>query len=148
IKEAGGVVEFKLEVTRGEIAALTRQAGILFQKAIPSNELASRVCIVEAMAAGCYVLAPVESPAAACVDGVGFRYRSVREAARKIAETAKWSDADWDRMVKSSAEKAYREFADTVVYRPVLDRWLTMLGRNPDDAFDAPERDATSSLTA
>ncbi|MEM9684780.1 MAG: glycosyltransferase family A protein, partial [Pseudomonadota bacterium] len=47
IKEAGDVVEFRLEVTRGEIAALTRQAGILFQKAIPSNELASRVCIVE-----------------------------------------------------------------------------------------------------
>lgn len=143
IDGSGEAIELRKDAGHEEIAALTRRAGIRLLDAGPPDAPPRGREFVEAMASGCYILAPGDDVFDICMEGTGHQYSCMRDAARQIAATALWSEAEWERIAKASAEKAFREYADTVVYRPVLDQWLALAGQVRSDRMDATAREAT-----
>lgn len=131
----GHPIDLRFNLPAEAVAALTREAGIYLHTKSPDAAFGMPISIAESMASGCYVLAR-DCPAAADYLGeAGATYRDESDAARLIAETVNWRDADWDQCQRTAVEHAFHRFSDHVVFRPMLDLWLAVAGRNSATAF-------------
>lgn len=107
-----------------EIAQWIGRAGVFLQGEAPVEPAEMGVSVVRALAAGCHVVAPRREPAIFCLDDIRATYETEDDAAWLIAQSMDWDTARWEAAERAAVERAFRRFADSVVYRPVLESWL------------------------
>jgi hypothetical protein len=108
-------------VCKAGMAKLFNRAGI-YLFTFPEGRAAKMpLSIAQALAAGCYVLAPNQPPLARMLGKAGALYDSIEHACELIDDTKTWTDQRWD--ATSAAAKAQAEpmlpqhaYADLVPY--------------------------------
>lgn len=58
----------------------------------------------------------------------GAVYRDLDEAARRIEETVRWTDADWRGAAHRAIDRAWMGYTDDLALRPIYDAWLELVG--------------------
>jgi hypothetical protein len=122
-RSLGSPVELFVDLPAEEEASLVRQAAIYLHTFCPGGFTEMPVAIVEALAAGCWVLAG-HSPATQTIIGdAGCFCATPEDAAVRINETTRWSSTRWQVTQLTAVDHAYSRFADTDVLRPLLETW-------------------------
>ncbi len=127
-EQTNAPVEVRFDVPREEIAALMGRTGIHLHTACPpgaphATPLGMPVSIAEGMATGAYTLARNTPEFRDYLDGAGAVYNDLDEAERLIRATLDWSDKDWRAAQRRSVERAFAQFADSMVYRTIFEDW-------------------------
>lgn len=138
-REMESPAEIRVNVSHDEVGRLMGQAGIyLHTLAAPGEPDATPVgqpiSIAEAMASGCHVLVRDLPPLRAYVGQAGATYRNLDEAASRIEETTRWTDATWRRAAYRAVDRAWMRHPDDLALRPVYDSWLEIAGASLPDA--------------
>ena len=123
-EERGNPVEIRLNVPTEETAAIIRRAGIYLHTYGETEPFGMSVSIGEAMATGALTLVRNRPGAREYIGDAGRLYGSAEEAANIIWATAKFSPREWAEIERKAVDRAYLEFADCKVLRPILDQWL------------------------
>lgn len=129
-RDLGGPVEMVRDIDHRAVARYLAEAGIYLHTYNPEVSFGMPVSIVEAMAAGCTILAREVDGAAAYVGEAGKVYRDEDEAVRLIQETESWTDGEWAEAERLSRERARREFDDREVLLPLRQSWID-IAANP-----------------
>ncbi len=127
-EELGRPVDLRVNMSHPAVAALAQQAGIYlhtFDPAGPPYGMPTSIC--EAMASGAYIVARRLAPAEAYVGEAGRLYDTKDEAEAALRETLSWSDADWQKAMLTSVDRAYRLYVDSIALRPILDCWRNLV---------------------
>lgn len=138
--ELGNPVDLRFNVPAGEVAALTREAGIYLHTKSPSVNFGMPISISESMATGCYVLARKCEASAEYLGEAGRLYSDEDDAVRLVTETIDWDDQSWESAGRAAVERAYSNYADVQVYRTILDTWLALVQREPALVHAAAEK--------
>ncbi len=132
--EMDSPVELRFDVRREEIAELMGRAGIFLHTILPpeapqGTPIGMPISIAEAMATGAYVLVRDLPELADYVGRAGDTYRDAAHATELIAATQGWSEAEWLRRRVRASDHAYLNYADELVFRPILDDWQALAMR-------------------
>jgi glycosyltransferase involved in cell wall biosynthesis len=130
----GRPAEVRIDVQHDELAALVGAAGIYLHTHGLHQPYGMPASIVEAMATGCWLLARRCAAAEGYVGEAGCLYDDVDEAVALVQATTRWSDEDWERARLTSVERAFRNFTDADVLRPLLQDWLALAAERGRDA--------------
>ncbi|GGD90064.1 hypothetical protein GCM10011390_06110 [Aureimonas endophytica] len=122
-RELGSPVEMVRDITYEEVAAYMAEAGLYVHTYDPDVSFGMPVSIVEAMAAGCTVLARDVEGASAYLGDTGRVYKDLDEAAALVRATESWSELEWQEAERRSRERAARHFDDRQILVPLLDTW-------------------------
>lgn len=126
-RSLGCPVDLRVNVPTEAVAELLAEAGIyLHTHGRASHPFGMPISIAEALASGCYVLARRCPAAAAYLGSSDQLYDSAAEAAALIRATTAWSQAQWQQLRLCAVDRAYGNFADTVVLAAMLDDWLDL----------------------
>ena len=131
----GSPVEIRVDVPAEDVATLVRQAGIYLHTYGTEEPFGMPISIAEAMATGALLLARALPGAEDYIGETGTLYTSAEHAARVIRSTTRAYGEQWRLWQQRSVERAYRNYADAVVLRPLLDEWL----RIADLGIEAPQ---------
>jgi glycosyltransferase involved in cell wall biosynthesis len=125
--ELGRPVDLRINMSHPAVGALAQQAGIYLHTFDPAGPpYGMPGSIAEAMATGAYVVARRLPPAAAYLGEAGKLYDSDAEAEALLRETLSWSEADWQRAMLASVDRAYRLHVDSLALQPILDCWQNL----------------------
>lgn len=124
--------ELLFDLPRCEAADLIGRSGIYLHTISSQGDahftpLGMPVSIAEAMATGAYVLARDAPEFEAYLGDAGRTYRDLDDAAKIIAETAFWTDKDWKRIQDRAVARAYANYADELVFRPMFEDWVRIV---------------------
>jgi glycosyltransferase involved in cell wall biosynthesis len=141
--EMGSPVELRFDLPREDMATLMARAGIYLHTIHPPEAthgapIGMPISIAEAMATGAYVLVRELPELVDYVGEAGAVYRDAAQAAEIIAATTQWSDSEWRRRRVRASDFAFVNYADEVVFRPILEDWQA-LARQRADIPDAKE---------
>jgi glycosyltransferase involved in cell wall biosynthesis len=126
--EMASPVELRFDVPREEMAQLMGRAGSFLHTIHPPEAthgapIGMPISIAEAMATGAYVLVRDLPELVDYVGDAGAIYRDAAHAAELIAATGEWSESEWRRRRVRASDHAYVNYADEVVFRPILEDW-------------------------
>lgn len=118
-------VELLFDVQRPDIAQLVKSAGIYVQTARRPGEayatpIGMPVGIAEAMATGCFVVAPDLPEFAKYLAGTNVLYRDFADAVKQIESTRSWTDRQWRKAWIQSIDLAYARHADEIELADML----------------------------
>lgn len=123
-RQFGGHAEIRLHLDAEEVSALMRRAGTFLHTFGFRAPIGMPISICEAMATGAHVLVRRHPTFADYVAHAGTLYDSPEEAAAIIQQSATWADSQWEEVQTAAVERAYTQFADEVVLRPMLQDWV------------------------
>jgi glycosyltransferase involved in cell wall biosynthesis len=123
----GNPVEIRVDLQHEEMSELMRRAGIYLHTADPKEPFGMPISISEAMATGSYLIGLNHPPSASYIGEAGKLYRTPEEAAKLIRATESWSDLDWEQAHTRSVDRAYQNFVNINVYRPLVEHWQALL---------------------
>ena len=124
--------ELMVDVPREQLAPLVEQAGLYLHTTLLPGEpggtpIGMPVSIAEAMATGAHVLVRAGTPLVGYAGDAGCAYRDADHAAKLIAETANWSDAQWKKAWTRSVDRAFLRHADELALQPLYEEWCAIL---------------------
>ena len=122
--ELGRPVDLRINMSHPATAALAQQAGIYLHTFDPAGPpYGMPVSIAEAMASGAYVIARRLPPTESYLGEAGRLYDNDAQAEALLRETLAWTEADWQRAMLTSVDRAYRLHVDSLALQPILDCW-------------------------
>ena len=117
-------VEIKINLSHKSVANLISDAGIylhtLDSKIIPTG---MPISIAEAMATGSYIVASNDTSIKNFIGEAGGFYDDLADAKNLINKTKEWTEDDWERAFKKSADRAFLNYTDEFVYREMFNDW-------------------------
>jgi glycosyltransferase involved in cell wall biosynthesis len=130
-QELGGHVKIRTNATRAEAAQLVRDAWVYMATADPSSHVFGMpVSIAEAMATGCYVIAPDAGPQVkSYLDLGGDIYGSIDEAVGLIQTAIRADDRSRESLGALAIRNAAR-FHPAVALAPLLEEWSKIVLEN------------------
>lgn len=126
-RSLGEPVELLVNESWESLAARMQQAAI-YMHTPPTHYPGMPISIAEAMASGCYVIAPDIAGMRGYLGASGGAiYRAPEEAAALIRETVAWQPADWERIARSAAEFAGKTYSSSVVVKTLVEHWRQVI---------------------
>jgi hypothetical protein len=140
-REMDSPVELRFDLPREEVAELIGNAGIYLHTICPPTAehgapIGQPISIAEAMATGAWTLVRDEPPLADYVGDAGATYRDIDVAYAGGRDTLACTPVVWRGRARRASDRAYRNHADEIVLRPILEDWLALAAR-ADVAVDA-----------
>ena len=118
-------VEIRTNLSRESYTELVSEAGIFLHTVEKKlMNVGMPTSISEAMATGCYVVASNNESMKRYIGESGKTYNDMSEAKKIIKDTELWSDHEWDKTWKNSAERAFSKHADETILRPMFFDWI------------------------
>lgn len=125
----GNIVDLRVDLSWGEAAALTHQAGIYLHTADLNNlPYGMPISIAESLATGSLVLSRQAPEAAEMLGKAGRLYTCPEGAAAIILESATMSDEAWAGIRDEAVSRA-QAFADTSVLPKLVAEWRLLTGK-------------------
>lgn len=121
--ELGSPVEMIHDISYQEVGTYLSEAGIYLHTYSPTVSFGMPVSIVEAMAAGCAIIARDVEGAASYIGDAGRLYSDEDQAVALVRATEGWSDAQWAEADRKSRERAFSHFDDRAILVPLLEDW-------------------------
>ena len=122
-RSLGNPLDIHLDLARDDLASLIRQAGLCMHSSDPGAAIELSHLLVQAMAAGCWVLARRTAATESILGTAGYLFDNMQEAVTCIQESAAWDDESWQRRASAAADRAYSHFADIDVLQPLVEEW-------------------------
>ena len=130
----GEPVDLRVNVPPEEMALLMQEAGIYLHTHSPGSKFGMPASIGEAMATGAYVIGRRCLGSEAYIGDAGDLYDDEDQAARLVRMTTEWSGEQWRRAEVRSIDRAYGQFLDSDVLRPILEDWVRLAAESTSPA--------------
>lgn len=132
--DMGSRGEFLMDVPREDIIPMVERAGIYLHTAHSvqngGTPIGMPISIAESMATGAHIIVRDHPSLVDYVGDAGQAYRDLDHAAEIITKTTAWTDAEWQAAWMRSVDRAYMNFADETVLRPLLETWYDAASGN------------------
>lgn len=124
----GNPVDIRQNLDWPAAARLLGEAGI-YVYTLPTHRPGMAISVAEAMASGCFVVAPdIEGMREYVGPACGRLYGTPEEAAALIRSTESWSDAKWRGLEKHAATHAARYHSNRVLAPKLVAIWRQAIG--------------------
>ncbi len=134
-RSLGEPVELLVNQSWESLAARMQQAAI-YMHTPPTHYPGMPISVAEAMASGCYVIAPDIAGMRGYLGASGGAiYRTPEEAAALIRETLAWQPADWERIARAAAEFAGKTYSSSIVVQTLIAHWRQVVDERRRAAF-------------
>lgn len=128
----GSPVEIRFDMQYDEMAELTAAAGVYLHTFSFTRPFGMPVSIAESLACGAIPLVRDCLEARAYAGPDSLYYETPEEAAGILRDLLDWSDEEWRARSTRNADYAYAHYADDVVLPAILDDWLSLVARGPN----------------
>ncbi len=126
-RRLGSPAEIRVDVPHADIVPLVLSAGsYLCTQSFQKRGMP--IAVAEALASGCYILAPRLPWLNDMIADQGATYGDPSEAAEAIIETCRWSPQKWASVSASAAKYGFHRFSDQVVLPKVIQAWCAIIG--------------------
>ena len=121
--ELDAPVEIRVDAPHDEMSDLVKSAGIYLHTHNDQSPFGMPVSIAEAMATGCYVLAPDLPGCREYVARAGEVYTSAIEASALIRATVMWDDSIWRDVSNRAVDRAFSSFSNLRIAERMVADW-------------------------
>jgi glycosyltransferase involved in cell wall biosynthesis len=130
-------VEIKINLPRESYAELVSEAGIYLNTVDKKlMNVGMPISISEAMASGCYIVASNYESMKRYIGESGKTYNDMNEAKKIIKDTELWSNHEWNKIYKNSAERAFFNHSDEIILRPMFYDWTKFTTKNQSNTTE------------
>jgi glycosyltransferase involved in cell wall biosynthesis len=125
-KSLNARVDIRIDVPYGEMALLTAGAGVYLHTFGFKAPLGMPISIAESMACGAVPLVRDCDPGRSYAGNGAEYYTTQDDAVAILKKMLDWPPAEWSARSAMNADHAFRNYADTVVLRHILDDWQSI----------------------
>jgi glycosyltransferase involved in cell wall biosynthesis len=130
-------VEIRTNLSRVSYAQLVSEAGIYLHTVDKKlTNVGMPISISEAMATGCYIVGSNYDSINRYIANSGKTYNDINEAKKIIKDTEHWSDQEWNRAWKNSVERAFNNYSDEIILRPLFFDWINFIMKNKSSTIE------------
>jgi len=134
-RSLGEPVELLVNESWDALAERMQKAAI-YMHTPPNHYPGMPISIAEAMASGCYVIAPdIAGMRGYLGTSGGAIYRTPEEAAALIRATLAWQPADWERIARVASEFARKTYSSATVVETLVEHWRQAIDEYRRAAF-------------